>query len=367
MAEILNVTPDLNLRVPGPTPLPPEVRAALAQPMIGHRSAAFRELHREVTRGVAEVLRTANDTLILTASGTGGMEAAIANTLAPGDVVLSVSIGNFGQRFRAIAEAYGAKIITLDYPWGAAAEPDDVAAALSTRGDVKAVLVTHNETSTGVTNPLEAIAHAVKSTRPDPPLLIVDAVSSAACVPLETDAWGLDVVVTGSQKGWMIPPGLAFVAVSPAAWAALSADTPRFYFDFKAARRSLVADQTPWTPAVNLFYGLVAALRLIRRTGIEERWRQHARVAAHVRSRVGEMGLELVADPRFASDTVSAVRAPADLDVDNFRRRLLDEHGVLVAGGQGPLRGAIFRVGHMGYLVEDEIDAALDAIARTLG
>lgn len=364
---MVNITEDLNLRIPGPTPLPPEVRTALAHPMIGHRSDTFRELHRNVVRGIAEVLRTANDTFVLTASGTGGMEAAIANMLSPGDTVLSVSIGNFGQRFRAIAQAYGAEIVALDYPWGSAADPDEIASVLSTYNEAKAVLVTHNETSTGVTNPLETIARAVKSSRPDPPLLIVDAVSSAGCIPLETDAWGVDVVISGSQKGWMIPPGLAFVAVSPAAWAALTAAAPRFYFDFEAARRSLAVDQTPWTPAVNLFYGLATALRLIRRTGLENRWRQHARVAAHVRRRIVQMGLELVADPRFASATVTAVRVPTSVELEDFRRRLEYEHRVIVAGGQGPLKGEIFRIGHMGYLVEDEIDAALDAIESALG
>jgi aspartate aminotransferase-like enzyme len=365
---MVNIPDDLNLRIPGPTPLPPEVRAALAQPMVGHRSDTFRRLHGEVARGVAHVLRTTNDTLILTASGTGGMEAAIANLLSPGDTVLSVSIGNFGQRFRTIAQTYGAQIVALDYSWGSAADPDEIASVLASRDDIRAVLVTHNETSTGVTNPLQAIAQAVKSSRTEPPLLIVDAISSAACIPLETDVWDLDVVISGSQKGWMTPPGLAFVAVSPAAWAAhATATAPRFYFDFTAARRSLVADQTPWTPAVSLFYALAAALRLIRDAGLENRWQRHARVAEHVRRRVGEIGLELVADPRFASPTVTAVRVPAGVDGDAFRRRLAAEQRVIVAGGQGPLKGRILRLGHMGHLIERDVDAALDAIQAQLG
>ncbi|MFQ5854742.1 MAG: pyridoxal-phosphate-dependent aminotransferase family protein [Anaerolineae bacterium] len=379
-----NIPDDLNLRIPGPTRLPAEVREALAQPMIGHRSHAFSEIHGEVVDGLKEMLRTENDVFVLTASGTGGMETAVVNTLSPGDKVLSVSIGNFGERFRTIARTYGAEIIPLDYEWGTAADPDAIGSALAQHPDVKAVLVTHNETSTGVTNPLKEIAAAVKA-RPErsrrasgyaPPLLLVDAISSAGCIELETDDWNIDVLVTGSQKGWMIPPGLAFITFSYAAWAAHEQSTmPRFYFDLTPARNKLPANQTPWTPAVNLFYGLAAALRLMHQEGLENIWARHQRVAEYTRQGVRELGLELLADPQHASNTVTAIRAPGGpstgsgqrLDIDGLRRRLEQRHRVVLAGGQGPLKGRIFRIGHLGDVNEADIDNALAAIREELG
>lgn len=372
---MLNIPDDLNLRIPGPTPLPAEVREALAQPMIGHRSLAFREIHGEVMAGLQEMLRTKNDVFVLTASGTGGMEAAVVNTLSPGDKVLSVSSGNFGERFRTIARVYGAEIVPLDFEWGKAADPEAIGAALARHPDVKAVLVTHNETSTGVTNPLKEIAAVVKTSPLQggqrgigrSPLLLVDAISSAGCVELETDAWNIDVLVTGSQKGWMIPPGLAFVAFSDAAWAAHEqAKMPRFYFDLGVARKKLPAKQTPWTPAINLFYGLAVALHLMREEGLENIWARHRGIAEYTRERVREMGLELLADPQFASNTVTAIRAPAGLDVDEMRRRLEQQHRVILAGGQGPLKGHIFRIGHLGNVNQADIDHALAAIRNEI-
>ncbi len=367
---MLNIPDNLNLRIPGPTPLPPEVREALTQPMIGHRSEAFKEMHRQIIQGLKEMLRTEHEVFVLTSSGTGGMEAAVVNTLSPGDQVLSVSIGHFGVRFRTIAETYGVTIVPLDVEWGRAADPAAVGAMLERHPDVAAVLVTHNETSTGVTNPLAEIAAVVKSHRRPSgtaPLLLVDAISSAGCLPLETDAWGLDVVVTGSQKGWMLPPGLAFVTMSPAAWEAhAQARIPRFYFDLGAARKQLPANQTPWTPAVNLFYGLAVALELMQREGLEAIIQRHRRIGAYTRSRVKAMGLELFADERFASNTVTAIHAPAGVDVDRLRRNLERRHRVILAGGQGPLRGKIFRIGHLGNVHQEDIDAALEAIAEEL-
>jgi len=367
---MLKIPENLNLRIPGPTPLPPAVREALALPMIGHRSQAFRELHHRVVQDLKAMLRTENDVFVLTSSGTGGMEAAVVNTLSPGDRVLSISIGNFGERFRTIARTYGAEIVPLDVEWGRAVEPEAVEAALERNPDVAAVLVTHNETSTGVTNPLREIAGVVKAHRSSSgksPLLLVDAISSAGCLPLETDAWGLDVVVTGSQKGWMIPPGLAFVTMSPAAWEAhAQARMPRFYFDLSAARKSLAKDQTPWTPAVNLFYGLAMALESMRREGLEAIIERHRRVGEYTRRQIKAMGLKLFADERYASNTVTSIHAPAGVDVEEMRKVLEREYGVVLAGGQGPLRGKIFRIGHLGNVYEEDIDAALEAIRRYL-
>lgn len=364
---MIEIPDNLNLRIPGPTPLAPEVREALAQPMIGHRSHTFSVLHREVTEGLKEMLRTSNDICVLTSSGTGGMETAVVNTLSPGDKVVSVAGGKFGDRFRTIAETYGAEIIPLDHEWGTPIDPDAIDSALTEHPDVKAVLLTHNETSTAITNPLEDIAAVVKAHGDTYPLFIIDAISSAGCIELETDAWNIDVLVTGSQKGWMIPPGLAYVAFSDAAWTAHEQSTmPRYYFDLTAAKKKLPADNTPWTPAVNLFYGLAAALRLMRQEGLENIWARHQRIGEYTRRRVREMGLELLADPRYASNTVTAVRAPAGLDVAELRRRLEERHGVMLAGGQGPLKGQIFRIGHLGNVNQGDIDDALAAIREEL-
>lgn len=364
---MLDIPDDLNLRIPGPTPLPAEVREALAQPMMSHRSPAFGEIHAEIVEGLGEILCTTNDVFVLTASGTGAMEAAVVNTLSPGDKVLSVAGGKFGERFRAIAHAYGAEIVPLDHAWGTAASPDCVGAVLSDHPDVRAVLVTHNETSTGITNPLRDIASVVKASDA-PPLLLVDAISSAGCVELKVDAWNIDVLVTGSQKGWMIPPGLAYVTFSDAAWAAHErAPMPRFYFDLTAAKTKLPANQTPWTPAINLFYGLAAALRLMREEGLENIWVRHRRVADYTRRRIQEMGFELFPDPQYASNTVTAVRAPAGIGVTELRRLLEEKHQVILAGGQGPLKDKAFRIGHLGNVCKADVDVALTAIEEEMG
>jgi aspartate aminotransferase-like enzyme len=349
-----------NLRVPGPTPLPPAVREALSQQMINHRSPEFSAMHAEIVAGLQEILLTRHDVLILTCSGTGGLEAAIVNTLSPGDPVLAVSVGYFGDRFTNIARAYGAQVIALNFEWGLAADPAQVEAALREHPEVKAVLVTHNETSTGVTNDLPTIARAVKSAGK---LLLVDAISSAASIPLRIDDWGLDVVITGSQKGWMVPPGLSFIAVGPEGWRVWEqARMPRFYFDFGQARKSGEKNQTPWTPAVPVYYALVAALRMLHDEGLENVWARHQRVADRCRRGVKGIGLELLADERVASNTVTAVKASTNLDVSTMLQRLRTEHQVILSGAQGPLAGKVFRIGHLGWVTESDIDGVLAAL-----
>src|SRR4029453_10891557 len=263
----------LNLRIPGPTPVPSDILEAVAHPMVNHRGREFAALISRVAERLKDWFQTSNDVLILSASGTGGVAARV-RTPSHGDKVLSVSIGAFGERFAAIADTYGAEVIPLQYEWGQAARPDDVREALAAHPDVKAVLVTHNETSTGVTNRLEEIAGSLRSPstgsgRTDGgPLLLVDAVSSLGAIPFEADGWGLDVVVTGSQKGWMVPPGLAFVSVSERAWRAYEqAKMPRFYLDLGRHRDALPKGQTPWTPAMSIFFGLDAALERMGEEG----------------------------------------------------------------------------------------------------
>ena len=352
------------LRIPGPTPCPKEVLQAMTRQMINHRGVEFQELIGSITSRLKEFFQTKGDVFILTASGTGGMEAAIVNTLSPGDKVLAVCNGVFGERFAAIAEAFGAEVERLSFPWG---QPDDhnaVRQALHSDKSIKAVLVTHNETSTGVTNDLAAIGEVVKQYDK---LLLVDAISSLGCIDLQTDAWGCDVVVTGSQKGWMVPPGLAFISVSKKAWEAHArARMPRFYWDFAQAKKYLESGQTPWTPAISIFYALAVALELMASEGLANIFARHARIGQKTRDGVKALGLPLFAVEKYASNTVTAVRAPDGLDTKLLLTMLREEHGIILAGGQRDLAGKIFRIGHLGWVTELDIDALIERLKVAL-
>ena len=353
-----------NLRIPGPTPCPPDVLAALDQQMVNHRGPEFVSLLARVTDGMRPFFATQNPILVLTCSGTGVMEAAVVNTLSPGDAVLAVSIGSFGDRFASIAETYGATVTRLNFEWGQAADPGAVRDAVRT-AQPKAVLLTHNETSTGVTNPLELISAAIRAE--SDALILVDAVSSLGCLPMQADAWGLDVVVTGSQKGWQVPPGLAMVSVSERAWEASAvAKMPRFYLDFAKHRDFADRSQTPFTPALSIFYGLDVALRRMTAEGTEATYARHASLGAHVRHALQGLGLELFADQRYASNTVTAVRVPAGVDGKTFSSLLREKYDTVVAGGQGKLAGQIFRLGHLGWVDQPDLDAAIDAVRSAL-
>jgi len=366
-----------NLRIPGPTPVPPDILEAVAHPMVNHRGREFAALISRVAERLKDWFQTSNDVLILSASGTGGLESAVVSTLSPRDRVLSVSIGAFGERFAAIADTYGAEVIPLQYEWGQAARAEDVRQALAEHPDVKAVLVTHNETSTGVTNPLEEIARAIRSQesgvrsqapsrasgRTDGPLVLVDAVSSLGAIPFEAD-----VVVTGSQKGWMVPPGLAFVSMSERAWRAYeNAKMPRFYLDLGRHRDALPKGQTPWTPAMSIFFGLDVALERMAEEGAERIFTRHASMGRMVREGVKAFGLELLCqDERYASDTVTAIKCPEGVEVSALRNTMEDEYNVVIAGGQGKLQGKIFRIGHLGLVEEEDIRETLAALEQTL-
>ena len=357
--------PGQNLRVPGPVPCPPEVLDTLTTPLINHRGPEFKDILYSVTDQLKKVFMTTNDLYILTASGTGALEACLVNTLSPGDKVLAAITGSFGQRFADIAEAYGARVARLEFQWGAAADPQAIRAALEADPDVKAVLVTHNETSTGVTNDLEAISDIVKVEFDK--LLLVDAISSLGCIPLPSDRWGCDVVAAGSQKGLMVPPGLSFISFSPGAWQAQrEARMPRYYYDLAAAQSYLERGQTPFTPAVSLFYALALALDNLLSQGLEEVFRRHAYIGAVTRERVKGLGLTLLADESCASNTVTAVRVPEGVDSRALVSILRTEHAVVVAGGQGRLEGKVFRIGHMGDVAEEEIEGLFTALKATL-
>ncbi len=355
-----------NLRTPGPTPLPAEVKAALARDMVNHRGPEFAEVLRDCVAGLQWAFDTHNDVLVLTASGTGGLESIVVNTLSPGGRVLVVSIGYFGDRFATIARAFGASVEQLSFPWGRAAHPGQVAERLAADPTLKTVFVTHNETSTGVLNPLADIAAAVREARPEV-LLAVDGISSVGSVPIHPDRWQCDVVVAGSQKGWMTPPGLTFVSVSERAWTRQAqARMPRFYFDWQAHRDAMRKGSTPATPAVNLVFGLQAGLAHMRREGLDSIFARHEQVAAFTRAGLVRLGFELFADPTHASPTVTTALPPPDVDVRLLLRRLRERHNVVLAGGQGPYDGRMLRIGHLGDVSEADIAEALAAIEAEL-
>ena len=355
----------MNLRIPGPTPCPEDVLGVLSGQMINHRGPEFAALLRRITDGLNWVFGSTSDVLTFTTSGTGGLEAAVVNTLSPGDRVLSVSIGSFGDRLRSIARTFGAEVESYATEWGEAADPAEIGRRLDADPTLKAVLVTHNETSTGVTNPLEAIA---KEVRARDRLIIVDAVSSMSSVPCPVERWDLDVVVSGSQKGWMVPPGLAFVYLSERAWEAnAKATMPRFYFDAAKTRSALEKRETPWTPAISIFFGMDKAFELMRAEGLESIFTRHEAVASYARERVKKLGLKLVpVDERHASNTVTAVWWPEGVEGKALSRRAREEFGVVLGGGQGKLEGKIFRIGHLGWFTREDVSEAIDVVERLL-
>ena len=354
-----------NLRIPGPTPVPDEVLQAASGPMINHRGPVFKTILDRVTDRLKRLFQTEDDLYILTSSGTGAMEASLVNTLSPGDKVLALVIGEFGQRYAEMAQAHGAEVTLLKSELGSVANPDEVKAALISDPDIKAVLVTHNETSTGVTNDLAAIARVAKD---HDKLLLVDAISSIGSIELAVDAWGCDVVATASQKGWMAPPGLAMVSVSQKAWEAnADAKMPRYYFDLAAARSYLERGQTPWTPSLSIFFAMDASLEIMEKEGLANIIERHATVSRRTREGVKSLGLSLLAQQEeWASNTVTAVNGPEGIDVADLLRIMREEHKVVLAGGPGSLAGKIFRIGHLGYVTEQDIDNVIDSLKLTL-
>ena len=358
--------PAQNLRIPGPTTVPPEILAEMARPMINHRGPEFAAIMHRVTARLQYFFQTVAPVLTYPASGTGGQESAVANLFSPGDHVAAISIGAFGNRLAKIAETYGLNVTRIEFPWGQAADPQVVADRLTSLSSFKGVLVTHNETSTGVTNDIETLARVIRGVAPDT-LIAVDAVSSLGCVPLEMDAWDLDVVFTGSQKGWMIPPGLMMIAPGPRALAAnKTAKLPRFYFDWATTLKRFEAGQHPTTPPVSLFYALDLALEKMLDEGREAIFERHRRIGNYVRWRAKAMGLQLLADHDYASNTVTAVLMPEGIDTKALLKVLREQDHVVFAGGQEHLDGKIIRVGHLGYFEEIELVEAMDALETRL-
>ena len=354
----------MQLRIPGPTPCPERVLQTMTRQMINHRGKEFGELIHQLTHRLKKLFQTKGDVFILTSSGTGGMEAAIVNTLSPGDKVLAVSNGFFGERFGECAQEFGAEVKWLRFQWGMPADPQVVRQTLHQGPGIKAVLITHNETSTGVTNDLASLSKVVKDFDK---LLIVDAISSLGAINLPVDEWGCDVVVTASQKAWMAPPGLAMVSVSEKAWQAhLQAKMPRYYLDFSKAKKFLEKGQTPWTPALSVFYSLAAALDLMEEEGLPNTFARHAQVAKRAREGIKSLGLSLLPQEAFASNTVTAIKAMNGLEVKKLLQILREEYQIILAGGQERLEGKIFRIGHLGWVTEADMDEVIGALKLAL-
>ncbi|KPK97064.1 MAG: class V aminotransferase [Omnitrophica WOR_2 bacterium SM23_72] len=351
------------LLTPGPTPLPPQVCEALSRPIIHHRTPQFQAVLKEATEGLKVVFQTKNDVFILASSGTGAMEASVANLLSAGDTTLCIQGGKFGERWTEICQAYGVQTEVLDVVWGVSVDPKNIEKRLKANPKVKAVFVTLCETSTGVVNDIEAIGKLVKGT---PAALVVDAISGLGAIDLKTDDWFCDVVVSGSQKGFMLPPGLGFLSVSPKAWKLIeSSKSPRYYFDLKAAKKAYEKTDTPFTPAIGLIIALNESLKMIRQDGLENIFARHRKMAEATRAAVKALGLELFA-PLAASDVVTAVKVPQGIDGEKLVKTMRDTYGVTIAGGQSGMKGKLFRIAHMGYIDEFDIILGISCLEKVL-
>ena len=345
------------LFTPGPTPVPPQVLAAMGEPVVHHRSPDFKPIYESCLARLREVCRTEQEVLLFASSGTGAFESAVQNLVSPGEPHLVVSAGSFGERWATMTAAYGADVDHLRYAWGETPDPDDVRARLRER-EAKAVWVVHSETSTGVVADIQALAAAARESGA---LVVVDAVSSLGALPCETDAWGLDVVVSGSQKALMTPPGLSTCAVSEPAYAA-TGSTPRFYFDWERTRKAQAKKDAAFTPPVSLVAALDVALGLLLEEGLDAVFERHIRLGRAARAGVKAMGLELFSPDEDRSAVVTAVRAPAGVDSGDIVRGLRDRFGMTIANGQGDLLGKIFRIGHIGWFDIFDITSALAAV-----
>ena len=356
----------LTLMIPGPTPVPETVLKAMGRHPIGHRSGEFQAIVRRTTEQLKWLHQTSSDVLVITGSGTAAMEAGIINTLSRGDKVLCGDNGKFGERWVKVARAYGLDVEVIKAEWGQPLDPEAFRAALEadTAKTIKAVILTHSETSTGVINDLESIARHVKAH--GTALTLADCVTSLGATNVPMDAWGLDVVASGAQKGYMLPPGLSFVAMSERAWKAYErSDLPKFYLDLGPYRKTAAKDSNPFTPAVNLYFGLEAALEMMQNEGLEAIFARHARHRAAAQAGMKAIGLPLFAAEGYGSPAITAV-APEGIDAEQLRKEVKSRFDILLAGGQDHLKGQVFRIGHLGYVCDRDVLTAVSAIEATL-
>jgi aspartate aminotransferase-like enzyme len=351
------------LMAPGPTPVPSQVLLAMAQPILHHRTPEYEAIFADVRAGLRRLFRTTQEVLTLACSGTGVMEAAVANTLSAGDTVAVVRAGKFGDRWLELARAFGLTVVDLTAPFGQTIAPERIAKALETRPEIKAVLVQHSETSTGVLHDVRAYAQVTRGTNA---ILVVDAVSSLGIAELPMDAWGIDLVIAGSQKGLMLPPGLGFLALSDKAWAKVATSTlPKYYFDLAAERKYQSKNEVHFTPAVSIVMGLREVMRMLDDEGLDDVFKRHDRLARATRAGVEALGLELFAKAT-PSPALTAIVSPRGVDSEKIVAAYSKSHNITIAGGQGEMKGKLFRLGHMGYAAEFDTIAALAALEQVL-
>ncbi|MBL7132425.1 MAG: alanine--glyoxylate aminotransferase family protein [Candidatus Omnitrophica bacterium] len=352
------------LLTPGPTPLPPQVREALSKPIIHHRTPQYRAILKEVFEGLQYVFQTKNDVFIFSSSGTGAMEAAVTNLLSPGDTAITVQGGKFGERWTDICKAYNINAIPVDVEWGKAVTPKQIEDALKVNSQAKAVFTTLCETSTGVITDIKAIGEIVKNSAA---VLVVDAISGLGAVDLQTDNWSVDVVVVGSQKGLMLPPGLAFISLSQKAWKLIeSCKSAKYYFDLKLAKKAYDKTDTAFTSSVSLVVALCESLRLIKQEGLANCFNRYKKMADATRTALKALGLKLFADESCASYAITAASLPEGIDGEKLVKTMRDEYRVGIAGGQAQLKGKIIRIAHMGYINESDIIAAISCLEEVL-
>ncbi|MGC5324509.1 pyridoxal-phosphate-dependent aminotransferase family protein [Brevibacillus sp. SYSU BS000544] len=355
----------LILRIPGPTPIPPRVQQAMNRPMIGHRSGQFSKLFAETATKLKPYFGTTQDVLIVTGSGTSALEMAVVNTVQPGEEVAVLVSGAFGERFAKICERYGIFVHRLDVAWGEAITSEILTPFLADKKQVKAVFATYCETSTGVLNPIKELAEVVR--QQTDALFIVDAVSCLGAVPCEMDAWGVDIVVTGSQKAFMLPTGLAFIAASERAWQVIESIKPQaFYLDLKAYRKSFAEKTTPYTPAVSLVFGLEEVTAVLEEEGLENVIKRHELLRDMTRAAMKALGIPLMTKDEYGSPTVTSLDPQGLFDAEELRKVLRTKHNMIVAGGQQHLKGKIFRIGHMGYCDALDVIQVIAAIEMSL-
>jgi aspartate aminotransferase-like enzyme len=351
------------LMAPGPTPVPSEVLLAMAQPILHHRTPEYEAIFIEVRDGLKRLVQTTQDVIPLACSGTGAMEAAVVNTLSPGDTVLVVTAGKFGERWLDLCRAFGVEVVEVKAPYGETVSPERVAEALKAKPGTKAVLAQHSETSTGVLHDVRGYAAVTRGTDA---ILVVDAVSSLGIADLPMDAWGVDVVIAGSQKGLMLPPGLGFCALSDKAWAKnKTAKLPRYYLDLAEERKTLAKNEAHFTPAVSIVIGLRTVLQMLEREGLANVFKRHELLARATRAGVEALGLGLFCKAT-PSPAVTAVVAPPGVNTEQIVKVFSQRHNITIAGGQGEMKGGVFRLGHMGYAAEFDVIVALSALEQVL-
>ncbi len=353
---------------PGPTMLPPEVLLKMAEPVMHHREPEFEKIYAEIREGLKYLFQTKNEVLVFTSSGTGAMEGAVSNILSKGERALVVRGGKFGERWGEICKAYGIESVPIDVPWGTAVDPGQIEKILASDRSIRAIYIQASETSTGVKHPVKEIADIVK--RHEETVLVVDAITGIGVFSLPMDQWGLDVVISGSQKAMMLPPGLSFAALSDKAWKFVErSNLPKYYFDFKKELKNTQKNQSSYTPAVSLYVALKESLRLIREEGLDAVFRRHEKLASATRAAVKALGLELYA-PSSPSNALTAVKVPAGIDGIKLQNLFFEKFGITVAEGQDQAKGKIIRIAHLGYY--DRLDmvmviSALEMLLKEMG